>query len=166
MNSYYIARAGQQAGPFTLDELRSKGLRRDDMVWCNGMSQWAQAGSVSELAGLFPQYGQGRPQGNPQPRPNPYVQGSARARRSTGLLVMSILGIIASLIQLGTAAGMFIASASYRSSFYWNDDCYYLRSEMKETYIIAGVMLLLMGVFFLVLSIVGVVSGSRKTVRA
>lgn len=171
MNPYYLARNGQQLGPFTPEQLRQQGIRRHDMVWRSGMSDWMQAGSVSELASLFPTYGnqggyQQNPNPNPSPRPNPYAQQQPQPRRQVGLLVMSIFGIIGALIQLGVAAGMFIGAASERRGYYWDDDCYYMRSQLAEGLTVAGAVLLIFGIFFLILSIIGVVNGAKKRVRA
>lgn len=165
MNQYYLARNGQQLGPFTPEQLRQQGIRRHEMVWRSGMSDWMQAGSVPELANIFPQYGNqgGSPQHNPNPspRPNPYAQ-QPQGRRQVGLMVMSILGILASLIQLGTAIGMFVGAASNRRGFYWDNDCYSVRRDLAEGLTVAGVILLIFGIFFLVLSIIGVVNGSKR----
>lgn len=55
--AYHIAVNGQAAGPFdiaTLTQMANAGqLTADSWVWKNGMAQWAKAGSVDELKGLF-----------------------------------------------------------------------------------------------------------------
>lgn len=55
--SFHVAINGQQAGPFDMATLQSQAaggqLKRDTLVWKAGMAQWAAAGSVPELAGLF-----------------------------------------------------------------------------------------------------------------
>ena len=55
--SYHIAVNGQAAGPFdiaTLTQMANTGqLTADSLVWKNGMAQWAKAGTVDELKGLF-----------------------------------------------------------------------------------------------------------------
>lgn len=55
--SYFVAVNGQQTGPFTLEVLASMlqngSLKRESMVWKNGMANWLQAGSVDELGSLF-----------------------------------------------------------------------------------------------------------------
>lgn len=55
--AFHVAINGQQAGPFDLTALQahlaSGTLKRDSLVWKAGMAQWAQAGSVPELAPLF-----------------------------------------------------------------------------------------------------------------
>ena len=40
MASYYIIEDNQQAGPFTLDQLRSRGIGYDTSVWTEGMPNW------------------------------------------------------------------------------------------------------------------------------
>ncbi len=56
-SAYHVAINGQQSGPFDLNILQghaaSGTLKRDSLVWKAGMAQWAQAGSVPELAALF-----------------------------------------------------------------------------------------------------------------
>ncbi|HAD14419.1 MAG TPA: hypothetical protein DCF33_18510 [Saprospirales bacterium] len=41
--NYYIAIDNQQQGPFTLDELRAKGIQRDTLVWTEGLANWTKA---------------------------------------------------------------------------------------------------------------------------
>jgi uncharacterized RDD family membrane protein YckC len=41
--NYYIAINGQQQGPFTLDELRTKSIQRDTLVWTEGLDNWTKA---------------------------------------------------------------------------------------------------------------------------
>ena len=54
--NYYIAQAGgQKKGPFKKNELLAHELTSDMLVWRQGMSNWAKAGSLLELADLFAQ---------------------------------------------------------------------------------------------------------------
>lgn len=50
---YYSLDGGQQQGPVTLAELKSKGITRESLVWTEGMPQWQQAQTLPELSGLF-----------------------------------------------------------------------------------------------------------------
>ena len=56
--AYHVAINGQAAGPFemaALQQMAANGqLTTSSLVWKNGMPQWANAGSVAELQGLFP----------------------------------------------------------------------------------------------------------------
>lgn len=47
--NYYINENGQQYGPFTIDQLRMRGITGETPVWCEGMSQWALARNIPEL---------------------------------------------------------------------------------------------------------------------
>ncbi len=55
--SYHVALNGQQAGPFTIDQMRSGlaagQMQPTDMVWTAGMAAWAPANTVPALAPLF-----------------------------------------------------------------------------------------------------------------
>jgi membrane protease subunit (stomatin/prohibitin family) len=55
--AFHVARGGQPAGPFPLDELRRQvqtgELDRTSLVWREGMTGWQQAGSVDQLRSLF-----------------------------------------------------------------------------------------------------------------
>ena len=54
MNRYfYIDSEGVQKGTFTLDDLRNEPVRRDTMVWTQGMPEWQRAFDVVELQPLF-----------------------------------------------------------------------------------------------------------------
>jgi hypothetical protein len=50
---YYIGINGTQQGPFKLQELLSRGLRADSLVWAEGMPDWQRADAVPEVAALF-----------------------------------------------------------------------------------------------------------------
>lgn len=56
--AYHVAMNGQAAGPFDMTALRQMAangqLNASSLVWKIGMTQWAEAGSVGELKGLFP----------------------------------------------------------------------------------------------------------------
>jgi len=54
---YYVALGGQQAGPFEVpliqQQVMSKQVTPDTLVWKTGMAAWKKASEVPELAGLF-----------------------------------------------------------------------------------------------------------------
>lgn len=72
--NYFIVDNGQQAGPYTIDELVKRGLNSDTLVWAEGMTDWAPAWQVEELKNYL--YGQQTPPPPPTtPTPQPaYVQ--------------------------------------------------------------------------------------------
>lgn len=50
---YYIAENGKQVGPIEFNELLNHGITVNTLVWHEGMTEWAPAGSVPELAQLL-----------------------------------------------------------------------------------------------------------------
>lgn len=54
MTSYYYNDGKEQFGPFTLEELKTKGLTKATSVWSPEMANWQNAGTVSALQGIFP----------------------------------------------------------------------------------------------------------------
>ncbi|SDZ80200.1 Interferon-induced transmembrane protein [Porphyromonadaceae bacterium NLAE-zl-C104] len=54
MNRYfYIDAEGKQKGTFSPEELRHEGIKRDTLVWTQGMEQWKRAEETDELRFLF-----------------------------------------------------------------------------------------------------------------
>lgn len=72
--NYFIVDNGQQAGPYTIDELVKRGLNSDTLVWAEGMTDWTPAWQVEELKNyLYGQQTPPPPPTNPTPQPA-YVQ--------------------------------------------------------------------------------------------
>jgi hypothetical protein len=54
MNPYfYIDAEGKQKGPFSPESLKYEPVKKETLVWTQGMEQWARADEVSELQFLF-----------------------------------------------------------------------------------------------------------------
>lgn len=54
MNRYfYIDNEGKQKGTFSPEELKSENIKRDTLVWTQGMNEWMRASSVAELDAIF-----------------------------------------------------------------------------------------------------------------
>lgn len=55
--AYHLAVNGQATGPYALNTLRQMAtagqLNADSLVWKNGMSEWAKAGTIDELKSIF-----------------------------------------------------------------------------------------------------------------
>jgi hypothetical protein len=47
MNKFYIAVNGQKTGPFSYDELKTKGIHRDTLIWTEGIDNWTKAEHVA-----------------------------------------------------------------------------------------------------------------------
>jgi TM2 domain-containing membrane protein YozV len=72
---YFMADGNVQKGPFPVEQLISQGLKRDSLVWREGMPQWQKAETVPDLAGLFAYQQQYAP---PPPPPPPMGGGFAQ----------------------------------------------------------------------------------------
>lgn len=54
MNRYfYIDSEGKQKGMFTPEELKSENIKKETLVWTQGMSEWTRAADIPELSLLF-----------------------------------------------------------------------------------------------------------------
>lgn len=49
MTFYYYVDNNETYGPYNLEELKDKRLTKSHLVWCDGMDNWAQAGTIEEL---------------------------------------------------------------------------------------------------------------------
>lgn len=107
---YFVNSQGQQIGPVPMEELRNHNIQRNTPVWCEGMTDWAEAGQVPELGFLFasgPTYGYGQggySQGSfgNMPPQNPGY--NAPMQKPDNYLVWSILCTVLCCIPFGVAA--------------------------------------------------------------
>lgn len=76
---YFILLNDIQQGPYTIDELRRRGIDQGTLVWCEGMEQWAPAWQVDELRQLF--FDDGTPQAVPPAMASAAWQGSPAERQ-------------------------------------------------------------------------------------
>lgn len=53
MKQYYIHNGQQEQGPFDIQQLKSKSLKNDTPIWCEGMENWTTVDKVEELKQLF-----------------------------------------------------------------------------------------------------------------
>jgi hypothetical protein len=53
MKKYYYHDGKSQQGPFDIEELKSKSLSKDTMIWFEGMPEWLKAETIEELKELF-----------------------------------------------------------------------------------------------------------------
>ena len=55
---YYVVEDGKQTGPFDMETLKKKiedgSLKKESLVWKDGMSEWKKAEEVEEINKLFP----------------------------------------------------------------------------------------------------------------
>ena len=53
MNKYYLHNGTENIGSFSIEELKQQNITRNTQVWCEGMEDWKDAGSLEELKILF-----------------------------------------------------------------------------------------------------------------
>ncbi|WP_418262942.1 GYF domain-containing protein [Flavobacterium faecale] len=53
MNSYFLHNGTESSGPFTIEELKTKNIKGNTPVWCQGMPDWTTAAEVEELKSLL-----------------------------------------------------------------------------------------------------------------
>lgn len=51
--NFYIIVNGKQEGPFTIEQLKSKGIQRESLVWTEGLDNWTKAEHVALLNDLL-----------------------------------------------------------------------------------------------------------------
>ena len=74
MAQYYLVKDGQRVGPLSLEELVQNGLTPDSLVWTDGMTDWAPANQLAELAPVFAPAPAPQPAPAPAPAPQPVQQ--------------------------------------------------------------------------------------------
>jgi hypothetical protein len=53
MKKYFYSDGTKEFGPFTIEELKEKGLTRETNVWFHELGEWKKAGTIPELKELF-----------------------------------------------------------------------------------------------------------------
>jgi tetratricopeptide (TPR) repeat protein len=53
MKQYYYADNNQQLGPFTIDELKTKRLKKSTLLWTEGMKDWTIGHDINELKNIL-----------------------------------------------------------------------------------------------------------------
>lgn len=126
MEQYYYSDGTNSFGPFSVDELRGKGITPQTMVWSQSLGEWKPASQVSELSSIF--YGavpptMSNPNNNYQNNQNQYNNYANNQNRPTPpktWLVESILATLFCCLPFGIV-GIVNASkveSSYNSGNY------------------------------------------------
>ena len=109
---FYLDRNNRQNGPISPEKFAENGVTPQTLVWCNGMADWAPAGSIPELSMFFrPGFSDQRPPEPPryqtppggQTPPNPYANNGG-PRCPDNHLVAAILVTIFCCLPCGVVA--------------------------------------------------------------
>lgn len=112
---YFIIEDNRQAGPFSIEELKAKGISSETLVWGEGMANWTPAWQVEELKNLLfntqpaatpppfnpqehadPAAGGRQPNVN-QPYQEPLQPQKSKEKRPLGKIIAALLVVIALL---------------------------------------------------------------------
>ena len=53
MKKYFYSDGTTNFGPFTIEELKEKGITRETMIWFQELGEWKKADTIQELNDLF-----------------------------------------------------------------------------------------------------------------
>lgn len=53
MKYYYYSENNKQFGPFTLEEIKARRLKKSTLVWTEGMTDWISSDNIEELKDIF-----------------------------------------------------------------------------------------------------------------
>ena len=116
MNRYfYIDSEGVQKGTFTLDDLRNEPVRRDTMVWTQGMPEWQRAYDVVELQPLFDMSTNAQKQFS-ETTPPPQVAAQSIPAMPKSWMVESILVTILPFVLCGNVLSLIGIAAIVNAS--------------------------------------------------
>jgi len=114
MKKYFYSDGLDKFGPFTLDELKSKGISRTTKIWFDDLGgDWKEAGSLSELKDLFRQ----PPPPVASSHSNPdLLDHSSSSQPPKSWLIESILATLFCCLPFGVAGIIF--ASKVESHFY------------------------------------------------
>ena len=95
---YFIIVNGQQAGPFSLEQLIQKGITPETLVWTQGMEDWTPAWQVEELKGNIPPTYQDPKQQDQQQ--DFQQQGEQQPKKNNKLIWKLLLGAIVFILLI------------------------------------------------------------------
>lgn len=101
MNKYYLHNGSENIGPFDIEELKQHNVTPTTQVWCEGMEDWKNAGTIEELKKLFPL--QPPPLRNEKNKVDKNIKSTSK-NRTFKVLAIIILSIIFLLIIINVIA--------------------------------------------------------------
>ena len=119
---FYIDLEGNQRGPLTLDELQDEKIRKEALVWTQGMTEWKPAYQLEELKPLFEVSATQHRYDTTPPPPHQHAPITERPILPKTWLVESILVTILPFILCGNVLSLIgiaaIVNASKVESLY------------------------------------------------
>ena len=97
MKKYHYSDGQNQFGPLDIEELKEKQIKKDTLVWYEGLANWTKAGDIQELSLLFKAIPPPLNTSPPPPLTTSPVQPPAAPskKKSNTVLILSIVGGLA-----------------------------------------------------------------------
>lgn len=127
MKKYFYSEGTIKHGPYTLSELKDKGISKTTLIWYDGLEQWTAAGELEELAELLATTPPPVPEGIAEPqtaatpkRPQRVPEEERPRPRPKNWLVESILATVFCCMPFGVAGIVYAAKVDslYNSGDY------------------------------------------------
>lgn len=110
MKKYFLHNGTEQQGPFDIDNLKAKNIKKDTPIWFEGLSEWTTAGKIAELNVLFtnatpPPFNASSSNPPPPKEPSNHsadVKSKAEPNKKNTLgVVLQSIGAVGALIIIG-----------------------------------------------------------------
>jgi len=83
-NNFYFSVGSEQFGPVSIEELKSKNITPETLIWKDGFDDWKEAGTIDELSELFKEKSVKNESVDIQ-------KSSSQIKKYNGLIVLSIM---------------------------------------------------------------------------
>lgn len=103
MKKYYIYDGQEQKGPFSLEELKTKSISHNTLIWYEGIENWVEASQVEELKPLITNLNTTPPAPPPISKtvtPHTYTQKHSPNKKNTAYIVLSVFGLMIVLFSI------------------------------------------------------------------
>lgn len=101
MKKYFLHNETTQTGPFDIEELKTKNLKKDTPIWFEGLNEWTTIENVEELKNILlvvpPPFAAKPPLPPPIPKNttnHKIIEGNPKQTKSIGKSLLTIAGII------------------------------------------------------------------------
>tara|TARA_B100000676_G_C17624151_1_gene603208 strand:+ start:23 stop:541 length:519 start_codon:yes stop_codon:yes gene_type:complete len=138
MKKYFYIKEGVRSGPFDLEDLKSEEVKRETLVWFQGIKDWKKASEIKELDELFIHV--------PPPLPTEHTK---KFRISIQLMALILIfSAVIAWIEIGSivVSGPIVALLSLLSF-------YFSKGESKNIRAVSLLPLLLCVLCFLMIAI-------------
>lgn len=93
MDTYYYSEDNKQFGPFTIEELQDKWIKKNTLIWKEGSAGWEEAQDLPELEKIINNQ-------EPVPNPKPAPPALPKQKTKTGYILKRIVLVICLLIGI------------------------------------------------------------------